>query len=125
MIYWIFLGMAIVAEITGTLSMKWSSISDDNIGYIFMLVMITLSYILLSFSVKKIALGVAYAMWEGIGILIITVGSVLLFDEPISLLKILGLTTLVAGIALLKSGMRSKKEHPEAVSEKRGDHAVV
>lgn len=125
MIYWIFLGMAIVAEITGTLSMKWSSVSDDNIGYIFMLIMITLSYILLSFSVKKIALGVAYAMWEGIGILIITVGSVLLFDEPISLLKVLGLTTLVVGIALLKSGMRSKKEHPETGTEKRGEHAVV
>jgi len=125
MIYWIFLGLAIVAEITGTLSMKWSSISDDNIGYIFMLVMITLSYILLSFSVKKIALGVAYAMWEGIGILIITVFSVLLFDESISVLKILGLTTLVAGIVLLKSGTRSKKERPKALSEKRGEHAVV
>ena len=57
--------LAIIAEITGTLSMKWSSVSDDNVGYIFMLLMITLSYILLSFSVKKIALGVAYAMWEG------------------------------------------------------------
>jgi len=125
MIYWIFLGMAIVAEITGTLSMKWSSISEDNVGYIFMLVMITLSYILLSFSVKKIALGVAYAMWEGIGILIITVCSVLLFDESISLLKILGLTTLIAGIVLLKSGTRSKKERPAVVSEKRGQHAVV
>lgn len=125
MIYWIFLGMAIVAEITGTLSMKWSSVSDNNIGYIFMLVMITLSYILLSFSVKKIALGVAYAMWEGIGILIITVCSVLLFDESISVLKILGLATLVAGIALLKSGTRSKKERIDNVPEKRGSHAVV
>lgn len=125
MIYWIFLGMAIVAEITGTLSMKWSSISENNTGYIFMLVMITISYILLSFSVKKIALGVAYAMWEGIGILIITVFSVLLFDESISLLKILGLTTLVAGIALLKSGTTGKKEPPVAGSEKRGQHAVV
>lgn len=125
MIYWIFLGLAIVTEITGTLSMKWSSISEDNIGYIFMLVMITLSYIFLSFSVKKIALGVAYAMWEGIGILIITVSSVLLFDESISLFKILGLMTLVAGIILLKSGTRSKKEHAEVTSEKRGQHAVV
>ena len=125
MIYWIFLGMAIVAEITGTLSMKWSSVSENNTGYIFMLVMITLSYILLSFSVKKIALGVAYAMWEGIGILIITVCSVLLFDESISALKILGLTTLVAGIILLKSGTAGKKERKSVASEKRGSHAAV
>lgn len=124
MIYWILLGLAIVAEITGTLSMKWSSVSENNAGYIFMLVMIALSYILLSFSVKKIALGVAYAMWEGIGILFITVFSVLLFDESISPLKILGLSTLVVGIALIKSGTLTKKPRKHK-AEKGGDHAVV
>lgn len=57
--YWILLGLAIATEITGTLSMKWASVSDGNSGFILMLVMISLSYILLSFAVKKIALGVA------------------------------------------------------------------
>lgn len=118
MIYWMLLGLAIAAEIIGTLSMKWSSVSDDNLGYIFMLVMIALSYILLSFSIKRIALGVAYAMWEGIGILFITLFSVLLFDESISLLKITGLTTLVVGIALIKSGTTTKKVNG-------GNHAIV
>ncbi|MEW7315203.1 multidrug/spermidine efflux SMR transporter subunit MdtJ [Buttiauxella gaviniae] len=124
MFYWILLALAILAEITGTLSMKWSSVSDDNLGYIFMLVMITLSYILLSFSVKKIALGVAYAMWEGIGILFITLFSVLLFDESISPLKIIGLTTLVVGIALIKSGTSAKKATPKKPQKGR-EHAVV
>ncbi len=124
MIYWILLGLAIVAEITGTLSMKWSSVNESNMGYIFMLVMIAISYIFLAFSVKKIALGVAYAMWEGIGILFITLFSVMLFDESISPLKILGLTTLVIGIALIKSGTREKKSRP-VMSEKGDHHAVV
>lgn len=124
MIYWILLALAIAAEITGTLSMKWSSVSDDNLGYIFMLLMITLSYILLSFSVKKIALGVAYAMWEGIGILFITLFSVLLFDESVSLMKIMGLTTLVVGIALIKSGTATKKEKPMKPT-KDSEHAIV
>lgn len=123
MIYWILLGLAIVAEITGTLSMKWSSVNESNMGYIFMLVMIAVSYILLAFSVKKIALGVAYAMWEGIGILFITLFSVMLFDESISPLKILGLTTLVVGIALIKSGTREKKSRP--VMSKKGEHHAV
>lgn len=124
MIYWILLALAIIAEITGTLSMKWSSVSDDNLGYIFMLLMITLSYILLSFSIKKIALGVAYAMWEGIGILFITVFSVLLFDESISLLKIIGLTTLVVGIALIKSGTATRKPRTDKPAGE-SEHAVV
>lgn len=53
MFYWILLALAIIAEITGTLSMKWASVSDGNTGFILMLVMITLSYIFLSFAVKK------------------------------------------------------------------------
>lgn len=57
-IYWILLGLAIATEITGTLSMKWASVSEGNGGFILMLVMISLSYIFLSFAVKKIALGV-------------------------------------------------------------------
>lgn len=124
MIYWILLALAIAAEITGTLSMKWSSVSDNNLGYIFMLAMISLSYILLSFSIKRIALGVAYAMWEGIGILFITLFSVVLFDESISTLKIIGLTTLVMGIVLIKSGTGAKKTRREQ-SGRGGDHAVV
>lgn len=54
-IYWILLGLAIATEITGTLSMKWASVSEGNGGFILMLVMISLSYIFLSFAVKKIA----------------------------------------------------------------------
>lgn len=54
----------------------------------------------------------AYALWEGIGILFITLFSVLLFDESLSLMKIAGLTTLVAGIVLIKSGTR-KARKPE------------
>jgi spermidine export protein MdtJ len=57
MIYWILLALAIVAEITGTLSMKWASVTNGHAGFILMLVMIALSYILLSFAVKKLPSG--------------------------------------------------------------------
>ncbi len=93
-IYWILLGLAIATEITGTLSMKWASVSEGNGGFILMLVMISLSYIFLSFAVKKIALGVAYALCGKVSVfLFITLFSVLLFDESLSLMKIAGLTT--------------------------------
>lgn len=106
MIYWILLALAIVSEITGTLCMKWASINDSHSGFILMLVMIACSYIFLAFAVKKIALGVAYALWEGVGIAIITLFSVLLFDEPLSPLKAAGLVALALGIVLIKSGTR-------------------
>jgi spermidine export protein MdtJ len=116
MFYWILLALAIATEITGTLSMKWASTSDGQLGYILMLGMIALSYIFLSFAVKKIALGVAYALWEGVGILLITLFSVLLFDESLTLMKGAGLATLVAGIVLIKSGTRKAKSNRAEVS---------
>lgn len=120
MFYWLLLALAIAFEITGTLLMKWSGVSGNQTGYFLMLLMITLSYITLSFSIKKIALGVAYAMWEGIGILFITLFSVMLFEESLSLTKILGLITLVVGITLIKSGTRTVKSHT-----RRAHHAGV
>lgn len=41
MFYWILLALAIAAEITGTLSMKWASVSNATTGFILMLIMIT------------------------------------------------------------------------------------
>ncbi|MBH2696859.1 multidrug/spermidine efflux SMR transporter subunit MdtJ [Serratia marcescens] len=122
MIYWIFLGLAIMTEIIGTLSMKYASVNGGMIGHIVMYVMITASYVLLSVAVKRVALGVAYALWEGIGILFITLFSVLWFDEPISALKVLGLATLIAGIMLVKSGTRKERKQ---VSPRDDNHATV
>lgn len=120
MFYWILLALAIATEIIGTLSMKWASVSNGHAGYILMLGMIALSYIFLSFAVKKIALGVAYALWEGVGILLITLFSVTLFDETLTVMKVAGLATLVAGIVLIKSGTRKAKKQPSEVN-----HAAV
>jgi spermidine export protein MdtJ len=120
MFYWILLALAIAAEITGTLSMKWASVNDGHAGSILMLGMIALSYLFLSFAVKKIALGVAYALWEGVGILLITLFSVLLFDESLTPMKAAGLATLVVGIVLIKSGTRKAK-----TSRMEANHGTV
>jgi spermidine export protein MdtJ len=107
---WVLLSLAIITEIIGTLFMKWSSLNGSHSGYLLMLVMIACSYILLSFAIKRIALGVAYALWEGIGIMLITLFSVLLFDEALSAMKTGGLMTLIVGIVLIKIGTQSSAE---------------
>ncbi|HEI8864774.1 multidrug/spermidine efflux SMR transporter subunit MdtJ [Serratia sp. AKBS12] len=122
MIYWIFLGMAIMAEIIGTLSMKYASVTDSITGHLVMYVMITTSYVLLSLAIKRVALGVAYALWEGIGILFITLFSVMWFDEPISALKVAGLAILIVGILLVKSGTRKT---PDSANARGDNHATA
>ncbi|MGP1939077.1 MAG: multidrug/spermidine efflux SMR transporter subunit MdtJ [Arsenophonus sp. ET-DL9-MAG3] len=106
MIYWIFLLLAIITEVIGTLLMKYFSISGDIIGLFVMYFMISSSYILLAIAIKKVDLGIAYALWEGIGIIFITVFSILLFNESLSLMKIIGIVLLIIGISLIKSGTK-------------------
>ncbi|MDX7988055.1 multidrug/spermidine efflux SMR transporter subunit MdtJ [Xenorhabdus sp. 12] len=119
MIYWIFLVLAIVAEVIGTLSMKQASVSGGFTGMIVMYTMITTSYILLAIAVKKVALGVAYALWEGIGILFITAFSVLWFNESLSAIKIGGLALLIAGIILIKMGAKKNPGNSSNGSPKK------
>ncbi len=118
--YWLFLLFSIVAEVTGTLSMKFASLYGGQAGHLVMYVMVTLSYIALSMAIKRIALGVAYALWEGIGVLLITLCSVAWFAEPLPLLKACGLLVLIAGIVLLNGG--TEKAHARK-AEKGGHYA--
>ncbi len=62
----------------------------------------------------------AYALWEGVGILLITLFSVQLFDEPLTMMKAAGLATLVLGIGLIKSGTRKAERKKGEVK-----HAAV
>ncbi|HGJ5872648.1 MAG TPA: multidrug/spermidine efflux SMR transporter subunit MdtJ [Arsenophonus apicola] len=119
MIYWIFLALAIVTEVIGTLSMKHSNVSGDLTGLLVMYFMIASSYILLAMAVKKVALGVAYALWEGIGVIFITAFSVLLFNESLSPMKIIGLALLIVGIALIKSGTKKASSLQAIKQEKK------
>ncbi|MDR7342910.1 spermidine export protein MdtJ [Pantoea alhagi] len=102
--YWLFLAVSIVAEVSGTLAMKYASLYGGHFGHLVMYVMVTFSYIALSLAIKRIALGVAYALWEGVGVLLITLCSVSLFAESLPLMKALGLGVLVVGIVLLNGG---------------------
>lgn len=104
---WIYLLIAIVAEVIGTTSMKFAAEHSPVLGHALMYAMIGLSYGFLALAVKRVPLGVAYALWEGIGIVLITVVSVTWLGESIGLLKAVGLGVMIAGILLIKSGTRS------------------
>lgn len=117
MFYWMLLVLAIIFEVTGTLSMKWSTLSGSASGFYIMLFMIGCSYLSLSIAIKKIALGVAYAMWEGVGIILISLFSLWLFDESLSAGKLFGLALLILGVALIKIGTRSADPEKEEVMQ--------
>ncbi len=78
----------------------------DNafLGYLVMYILIAVSYYFLSLAAKKIPIGVAYATWEGLGVPLITLVSVIVFKEHLNMQEIVGITLATAGIVLVNMG---------------------
>ncbi|WP_120513633.1 SMR family transporter [Photobacterium salinisoli] len=100
----IFLLLAIASEVAGTSTMNLIGPQGALWGYAVMYVLITVSYYFLSLAAKKIAIGVAYAIWEGLGITLITLVSLLVFKADLNSQELLGLGLAVAGIVMVTLG---------------------
>ena len=101
----IFLTGAILTEVAGTSSM--AMIPEDAAGwlnYLPMWVLITLSYLLLAQAAKTISIGIAFALWEGLGIALITVVSVLFLDYNLNAQELSGLALAIVGIVMVTMG---------------------
>lgn len=61
-----------------------------------------LSVWLLGLCVKQLPVGTAYAVWVGIGAIGTVIGGILLFNEPLSALRIVSLSLIMLGIIGLK-----------------------
>lgn len=111
MVYWMFLAGSIAMEVVGVLLLNHAAQSNNHLVLTLMYGLVIASYFLLSQAIKRIPLGIAYALWEGIGLILITASSVVLFGEALPVMKIAGLALLLVAIALLKSGSRAAPTH--------------
>ncbi|MBO2582783.1 SMR family transporter [Shewanella algae] len=100
----VFILFAISAEVAGTSTMNLLGPEGSIWGYLLMYLLIGVSYFFLSLAAKKIAIGVAYAVWEGLGIALITLVSMLLFDSRLNPQELAGLTLAILGIVLVTLG---------------------
>jgi spermidine export protein MdtJ len=105
---WVYLILAIVTEVAGTMTMNASGHSGSLWMYALMFAFISSSYTLLSFALRKIAVGIAIAIWEGFGTALISSISILFLNERVSTQKILGLCLAIFGIILLHFGEKEE-----------------
>ncbi|CAH0535286.1 Spermidine export protein MdtJ [Vibrio stylophorae] len=106
----LFLLIAITAEVAGTSTLNM--VHGAWWGYGIMYTLIAVSYYFLSLSIKKIAVGVAYALWEGLGICMITLLSILFLDADLSGQQLFGLMLAVIGIVCVTLGEHHDKATP-------------
>jgi small multidrug resistance pump len=98
-----YLFLAIVFEVLGTTSMKLAHGFTRLTPSILIFVFYILSFIFLTLSLKRLEIGFAYAVWAGLGTLLIAIIGVAYFHEPLTFIKALSLFLIIAGVVGLKT----------------------
>jgi small multidrug resistance pump len=99
---WIFLTLAIFTEVAGTTSMKLSAGFTQLQPSVLIFLFYALSLAFLTLSLKRLEIGFAYAIWSGLGTLLIFFIGIYFFQESFTLMKTLSLACIIAGVIGLK-----------------------
>jgi small multidrug resistance pump len=98
---WIFLIIAIVAEIIATTAIRSSHGFTVLLPSIVTVAGYAVAFAFFAQALKSLDLGIAYAIWAGVGTATVAVIGILVFGEPGSAAKTAGLALIVAGVVLL------------------------
>ena len=99
---WFTLFIAIIFEVVGTTAVKLSDGFTKWGPIVVMYICYGVSFFGLSIAVKQIELGMAYAIWAGLGTAIIVGVGVFYFGETFTWLKALSISLIILGVVGLK-----------------------
>jgi small multidrug resistance pump len=103
-VHYVFLGLAIAAEVVGTSLLKATDGFSRLWPTLACLGAYAVSFALVSQAVKEIPTGVAYAIWSGAGTAAIAAIGAVFLGQPLSLVKVIGIGLIIAGVVLLNLG---------------------
>ena len=95
---WIVLAAAITCEVAGTVFMKLSNSLTRWVWIPPMLFAYILALLGLALALRTIEVGIAYAVWAATGTLLIALVGVVFFGESLSLIKVVAIVLVIAGV---------------------------
>ena len=99
---WVYLGLAIFSEVLATSFLKSSEGFTKLVPSVIVVVGYCLAFYFLSLTLEDIPIGVAYAVWSGVGIAALAVVSVVLFNQKLDLAGIVGFALIILGVIVLR-----------------------
>jgi small multidrug resistance pump len=98
---WLLLSAAIVAEVAGTSFLKASEGFTRLGPSVIVVVGYAAAFYFLSLTLKVIPVGVAYAIWSGVGVALIAVIGWIFFGQRLDAPAILGMGMIIGGVVVL------------------------
>lgn len=100
--HYLFLLIAIVAEVIGTSALKAAEGFTQPWPSLLVIVSYAAAFYFLSLTLSTIPVGVAYAVWSGLGITLIALVGWLVYCQPLDRAGMLGIGLILAGVLVLQ-----------------------
>jgi len=98
---YVYLGIAIVAEVIATSALKASDGFTRPVATVITTAGYATAFYFLSLTLKTIPVGLVYAIWSGVGIVLISLIGFLWFRQSLDLPAVIGLALIIAGVAVI------------------------
>lgn len=99
---YIYLAIAIAAEVVATTSMKAISGFSKPLPLLLVIIGYGLAFWMLTLVVRSIPVGIAYAIWAGLGIVLVSIAAAVLYNQKLDLPAMLGMGLIVAGVVVIQ-----------------------
>jgi small multidrug resistance pump len=99
---WLYLSIAIVAEVIATSALKASEGFTRPIPATLVVAGYGIAFYMLSLTLRTIPMGVVYAIWSGAGIVLITLVGYFMFRQRLDLPALVGIGLIVAGVLVMQ-----------------------
>ena len=98
---YIYLALAIFAEVTATSALKASSEFTKLIPSIIVVVGYVISFYFMTLVLRSIPIGITYAIWSGLGIVLISVVGFIVYKEALDIPAMIGMGLIITGVAVI------------------------
>jgi len=98
---WLYLLIAIISEVIGTTALNASAGFTKPWPSMIVVVGYGLAFYFLSLTLKAIPVGVAYAIWSGIGVALITLIGYFYFEQKLDMPAVIGILLIVTGVVVI------------------------
>jgi len=98
---WLFLAIAIVSETIATSALKSSAGFTKLLPSLLVVAGYGIAFYFLSLTLRTIPIGIAYAVWSGVGIVLIALVGWLVFGQKLDTPALLGMGLIVAGVVVM------------------------
>lgn len=99
---YIYLAIAIISEVAGTSALKASAQFTKPVPTLIVVLGYALSFYMLTKVLKTIPLGITYALWSGLGMILVALVGTFYYRQTLDLPALLGIGLIVAGVVVMQ-----------------------